>query len=139
ADSDSDPPAQAERAWQQGWTRCLLERALDALDAHERRQPNSRASTVLRATIDHPDEDSPSQAARVAALTGEPRSAEAFRKQLSRARRLFAGFLIREAALTLEHPRAEDIEEELAELQLWDQVQPYLPDDWRTNGELLDV
>src|SRR5262245_16840976 len=33
---EDDPAGSAEREWQSGWKRCLLERALDALDAHER-------------------------------------------------------------------------------------------------------
>lgn len=138
-DRDEDPARQAERAWQGEWRRCLVERALDALDCHERSRPGSRASTVLRVAIEYVDEDSTTQASRVAELTGETMSAEAFRKQLSRARRLFARCLIQETALTLEHPRAEDIEEELAELELWNQVQPFLPDDWRTSADLMEL
>jgi hypothetical protein len=121
-----------EKRWLGDWQRCLLERALRALEAHQRRSPGNLFHTVLRVALDHPEEDSPAQAARTSALAGRPLRPEAFRKQLSRARRMFAEVLLDEVAQTLQNPTPARIEEELIETGLMAYVRDFLPDVWRT-------
>jgi RNA polymerase sigma-70 factor (ECF subfamily) len=116
----------AERQWLADWRRGLLERAWQALDVHQHQSPGSLYHTVLRLAVEHPEEDSRALAERVAAQAGRPVRPGAFRQQLSRARRLFAGFLIREVAQTLPSS-PQHLEEELAELGLMGYVRAYLP------------
>jgi hypothetical protein len=63
---------------------------------------------------------------RVAAASGRPLSPDAYRKQLSRARRLFAQLIVNEVGETLESPTRAEVLEELAEIGLRDHVVPYL-------------
>jgi RNA polymerase sigma-70 factor (ECF subfamily) len=128
-----DPTAAAEREWVAEWRKCLLERVWDDLDAHERENPAGRCHSVMRLTVEHPKADSPALAALLSEQVGEAVTPEAFRKQLSRARRLFVRFLMRQIAATLERPSVALIEEEL------DDVLPLLPEDWRERGDLLDL
>jgi RNA polymerase sigma-70 factor (ECF subfamily) len=139
ADDGDHPASAAEREWVARWRQCLLERVWDDLDRHQRESPASRCYSVMRLTVDHREADSAALAKMVSEQAGEPVTAEAFRKQLSRARRLFARYLMRQIAATLERPSAELIEEELVELGLLDCVSPLLPDDWRERGDLLDL
>jgi hypothetical protein len=80
---------------------------------------------------DHPEDDSATLAARTTALIGRPIRGDAFRKQLSRARRLFAELLLAEVARTLKKPTTAEVELELIEVGLMPYVSPYLPADWR--------
>jgi hypothetical protein len=66
-------------------------------------------------------------AARTSAPVGRPIRAEAFRKQVSRVRCLFAEFLVKEVARVLDHPTTEQVKEELAELALWGYIRDFLP------------
>lgn len=137
---EEDPATGAERTWNEQWRTCLLQRVWDCLDRHERENPSGRCHTVLRLFTDHGDEvDSVKLAAMLSARVGETIRADAFRKQLSRSRRLFARYLLREVAQTLERPTIEDIEDELSDLELLSDVLPYLPPDWRERGDLLDL
>ena len=77
-------------------------------------------------------------AARVSERTGQPLKADAFRKQLSRARRFFAGLLIDEVAQGLQERTPERVEEELVDLGLMPFVRDFLPPDWRSRGTLAD-
>ena len=74
--------------------------------------------TVLRLAGDHPEETSEQLARRASDRTGRPLRAEAFRKQLSRARPLFRRLLTEEVAGTLSDPTPENLALELAELGL---------------------
>jgi hypothetical protein len=90
---------------------------------------------VIHVTSGHAefrDGDSPRLAEIVSERTKRKLSAEAFRKQVSRARRLMADLILQEAGRGLGEPTADDVEAELAELGLWGYVADYLPDDWRT-------
>ena len=80
---------------------------------------------MLRASIDHRGETSAQLAMRVSSAIGRFVSPEAFRKQLSRARRMFARLLVREVVQTLKDPTPEDIEAELGEIGLRDFVRRY--------------
>jgi hypothetical protein len=122
----------ADRAWLTEWRGCLLQRAWEALEQHEHRAPEGMAYTSLRLAADYPHESSASLAARASALTGRSVGVDAFRKQLSRARRHFAQMLVQEIRQTLEHPRAEDVVEELCDLGLMEYVRDFLPEPFRT-------
>ena len=60
--------------------------------------------------------------------TGQPLSAEAFRKQLSRARHRFAELLINEVSRTIADVTPELLAEELHDLGLMKYVRTMLPD-----------
>ena len=127
--ADDSEPDEADRVWAEEWRQCLLERAWDALDAHERSSPGSLAYTVLRLRVDHPDASSNDLAHLVSQRIGKPMRADATRQQLSRARQLFARLLFQETGRTLSSPSREAILEELAALQLASFVQHILPED----------
>jgi RNA polymerase sigma-70 factor (ECF subfamily) len=127
----------SDEEWISRWRRVVMAGAWEALENHERANPGSLCHAVLRALIDHPQDDSQQLAARVSDRCGRTISAEAFRKQVSRARRLFAEFLVAETARTLENPTATAIEDELIDIGLMKYVKPFLPPDWRTSGKLL--
>jgi RNA polymerase sigma-70 factor (ECF subfamily) len=120
-------PTQAEQDWLAEWRRCVIDRAMQALDNHQQQAPDSLCYTVVRLSLDHPEEDSTALAERASAIAGRPIQPAAFRKQLSRARRRFAELLIAEVTQTLEQPTPERIEEELSEVGLLSYVRPYLP------------
>lgn len=128
----AEVPQAADHAWIADWRNCLLNRTWRALDDHQRRTPGNLFHTVLRLAADHPHDDSATQAAHVAELSGRPLSAEAFRKQLSRARRLFAEFLAGETAQTLDDPTPQQVEQELSELGLMSYIRDLLPPDWHS-------
>jgi DNA-directed RNA polymerase specialized sigma24 family protein len=118
----------ADAAWVTEWRNCLLTRAWEALEQHERRAPDSQAYTVLRLAADHPDEDSAALAARATAKTGHPLRPDAFRKQLSRARRHFAQYLVDAIRQTLVDPGSQNVLEELADLGIMQFVRDSLPE-----------
>ena len=120
------PDGAADREWLREWQTCVLERAWRALERHQRVSPDNLFHTVLRAHVDHPDDDSRILADRVATAAGRPLSSEAYRKQLSRARRQFALLIVDEVVQTLKSPTSEEIMEELTEIGLRDYVAPYL-------------
>ncbi len=125
----------ADLEWIEEWRRCVLDRAWKAIEDHERRTRGNLFHTVLRLSVDHPDLDSEALAARVRGGDDKPIRADAFRKQLSRARHCFAEHVAREVAATLEHPTRERVEEELGELGLLDRVRGLLPPDWDPQGK----
>lgn len=127
-----------EEEWLSRWRRVVLAGAWDALEMHENEHPGNLFYTALRALVDHPDENSGQLAARVSQACGRTVAPEAFRKQVSRARRLFAELLIAETARTLDNPTPLELEEELIDIGVMKHVQPFLPPDWRTSGKLLD-
>jgi hypothetical protein len=121
-----DQRSAADQQWVEQWRACVLDRAWQALDDHQRRSPGSLAFTVLRLAADHPEEDSTALAARATASAGRPIRADAFRKQLSRSRRLFAELVVAEVSQTLEQPSRERVVEELVDLGLMSYVGDYL-------------
>lgn len=137
-DDTVDPIREAEQAWLMQWRSCLLERVWDELELQEQQSPASNCYRVLRLMVEHGESgDSRELAERLSALIGETVRPEAFRKQVSRARRLFAQFLLREVAQTLHERTVERIEEELRDLGVADQVLALLPADWRERDDLL--
>ena len=132
-------PFPDDEEWLSRWRRVLLASVWDALETHEREHPGHLGYTALRALVDHPTETSQELASRVSRACGRTVQPEAFRKQVSRARRLFAELLVAETARTLDDPTPLRVEEELIEIGVMKYVQPYLPADWRTSGRLIDV
>lgn len=130
-DVAAESESAADAAWIAEWRNCVLKRAWEALEQHQRQAPEGLAYTVLRLATDHPDEDSTALAARVSAQVGRPVQAAAFRKQLSRARRHFAQYIVDVIRQTLEAPRAEMVLEELTELGMMPYVRDYLPESMR--------
>ncbi len=117
----------ADRAWLAEWRECLLQRAWDGLEQYEREAPDSLAYTALKLLTEQPDADSTALAAQASARTGRPVRPDAYRKQVSRARRRFAQLLVREIQMTLERPDADAVAEELRDLGLMEYVRDFLP------------
>ncbi len=126
-----DSETEADRAWVAEWQACLLKWAWEALELHEKQAPEGLAYTVLRLAVDHPQESSAELAARASAIAGRAVSVDAFRKQLSRARRHFAQMLVNEVRQTLEDARAADVVDELRDLGLMEFVRDFLPEPFR--------
>lgn len=128
-----------EEEWLSRWRRVVLTGVWEALENHQRDHAGNLGYTALRVMVDHPSENSSQLAARVSRLCGRTIQPEAFRKQVSRARRLFAELLIAETSRTLDHPTPLKVEEELIDIGVMKYVQPFLPSDWRTSGKLIDL
>lgn len=119
-----------ERAWREQWRQCVLDGAWRALERHQRAAGGGNLShTVLRLTADHPEADGRDLAARAAVLSGQRLTPEAFRKQVSRARRTFAELIAAEVRQTLDGGTSEQVRDELADLGLLEFVRPYLADE----------
>lgn len=129
--------AALDQAWLDEWRQCLLDRALRALHTHEVETPGNVYFSLIKLAGSHPDVEQAELAARFNQERGLALSYDAFRKQLSRARRALAECLLREVARTLNAPSASDVEEELAAIGLLNRVNPFLPADWRTNPKLI--
>lgn len=128
--ADDAALAEADRAWLDEWQHCLMERAWEALEAHQHNSPGNLAYTTLRLSVGHPEASSAELAEMLAKQTGRPVRADALRQQVSRARRLFAQLLAREAGRTLQSPTRAAVLDELGELQLRTYVQPYIDEGW---------
>ncbi len=124
-------PAECERQWREEWRRCVLDKAWRSLDAHQQQHTDNLFYTVVRLASDHPRESSQQLAERASRQVGRPLKPAAFRKQLSRARRMFAEEILCEVEQTVENDCRADIEEELIELGLLEFIRGYLPDGWR--------
>ncbi|MCA9161586.1 MAG: hypothetical protein KDA62_01355 [Planctomycetales bacterium] len=133
---DSDVLRQADSEWLANWQRCVLDQAWRGLFHYQRRHNGNLFHTVLKKRSDHAELTDAAVAELVAAETGQPLSPEAFRKQLSRARRMFAELIVEEIARTLESPTPERVEDELVATGLMTYVKPFLHEDWRQRGIL---
>lgn len=121
--------SQAEQAWTDEWKKCLLERIWRSVETYEAQHQGSLVATVLRIHLDHHEqEDSTELARRLSEKVGRTVRPDAFRKQLSRARKLYGELLIAEVRQTLESPTRDRVEEELAELGLLDRLRSLLED-----------
>jgi RNA polymerase sigma-70 factor (ECF subfamily) len=127
---DDSAQRAAETAWLNHWRQCLLDKAWRELDRFQQRSSGNQYHTVLRAAVEHREEDSVALANRVARSSGRPVSPEAYRKQLSRARRVFAQALLAEVADTLDQTDAQAVEQELIDVGLWEYMRDLLPADW---------
>jgi RNA polymerase sigma-70 factor (ECF subfamily) len=127
---------EADAAWDETWRVTALENTWAALQNYERTHRGSVAHTVLSLRVDHPDDDSPQQAERLSKAIGKTVNAAAARQQLHRARLRFAQLLLEEIARSLDQPTPDRVQEELVTLGLMEYVREFLPDDWKTKGEL---
>lgn len=131
AHADASETDAADRAMNEEWQSCLLSRVWRELEKHERKSPGNLCHTCLKVFTEFPEAESPAQARVASERAGRPLTPEAFRKQVSRARRQMAEAILMEVARGVVPPTAEAVEEELHELGLWGHVRDYLPDDWR--------
>jgi hypothetical protein len=120
----------ADQVWIRQWQKTLLDRAMRALKKYQAGSPRNLSFTVLELIAAYPHEDTRSLAIRISEDVGRPIRPDAFRKQVSRARRLLARALVQEIAQTLDEPSTGQVEEELRELELWPYVSGYLPANW---------
>jgi DNA-directed RNA polymerase specialized sigma24 family protein len=120
--------ADLDRQWLADWRASILEAAWTALELHQYGRPDNFCHAVLRLTADHPHESSAQLADRLTAQVGRPVRPDAFRKQLSRARRLFAELVWKEVGRTLADPAPERVIDELGQLGLLPYVRDYLPE-----------
>ena len=114
--------------WTSDWRKCILKAAWKSLDKYQKRTTNNLFCTVLRASAQFPDVDSPTLAKQISEQTGQQLTPEAFRKQLSRARKRFADLIVQEVARTLVEPTLDGIKDELNCLDLMKYVEGYLPE-----------
>lgn len=108
------------------WKKCVLDKLWRSLESHQRRNPGNYCYDVLRVSLDYPEEDSEKQAEIVSRAVGHQLSPAAFRKQRSRARQTAAEILRDEVRSTLEFPTPEELEAELADLELLELLRDYL-------------
>jgi RNA polymerase sigma-70 factor (ECF subfamily) len=124
APADVDPPdanAAGDPAFDGDWSNELLARTWDTLaEAH----PALYAALRLRAS--RPELSSPQLSAALTEQLGKPVTPEAARQLVHRARTRFADFLIDEVAHSLESPSADDLAEELRDLNLLTYCRPAL-------------
>ncbi len=133
-DGHADPSSTdeaADREMTATWQRCVLDKVWRELDVHERKNPGNLCHTALKVYTEFPDAESPEQARIASERCGRTLTPEAFRKQVSRARRLMAERILLEVARSVVPPTAAAVEDELNELGLWSYVRDYLPEDWR--------
>lgn len=121
----------ADIAMTSEWQACLLRKVWRELELHERKSPGNLCHTCLRVFTEFPEIDSTQQANIASERAKRPLTPEAFRKQVSRARRLMAECILVEVARGVISPTPAAVEAELHELGLWERVREYLPADWR--------
>lgn len=116
-----------DQEWIVEWRQCLLDRAWQRLQEHQKQSPGNIAHLAMTLRVSHPQADSVELAAKASMAEGRVIRADAFRKQLSRARYAFAQFLVNEIAGTLDRPTPDEIVEELIDLGLMTFVSDFLP------------
>ncbi len=109
--------SEQEDAFRASWRAELLARSWAALEAQER-ETGQPFYTVLRYRADNPAVPSAKMAEDLGARLGKALTAAGVRKTLERARDRFAELLLEEIVHTLGSPTAEQLEEELIELNL---------------------
>src|SRR5262245_60783436 len=108
-ESQADPHSTdevAERAMRSEWQRCVIDRVYRELESHERNNSGNLCYTVLQVVSEHRDADSVKHAEITSKRIKRPITAEAFRKQVSRARRQMAEFIVVEVSRSIEGPTA---------------------------------
>ena len=118
--------AEADRAWLADWQRCMLNRAWRSIENHQRRTKGNLFALVLRLTMERPEAGSEDLAEEASRQAGRTLNAAAFRKQVSRARQMFAGLLVEEVRRTLETPTDEAVRDELIEVGLMPYVRGFV-------------
>ncbi len=118
-------PAEEDALFTENWRQALLGRAWQAL-AEVETETGQPFHTVLRLRVDQPELRSHQMAEQLSARLGKPISAAGLRQTLHRARDRFADLLVDEVVQTLGPSAAEDLEQELIELNLLVYCQPAL-------------
>jgi RNA polymerase sigma-70 factor (ECF subfamily) len=116
---------QFDRQFLQSWRNDLLDRAWEAIKEREK-ETGQPYHTVLRMRVEHPDLTSNEWSERLSQVVGHPVTPGGFRQALQRAREQFAKHLLTEVSASLHDPTPEQIEEELADLELLSCCKPYL-------------
>jgi RNA polymerase sigma factor (sigma-70 family) len=129
---ESQPTRSQDEGWLAEWRSCLLNRAWRNLELHQDRSREDIYYTALLLVVSRPAEDSGTLAVLAGTILGRLIRPDTFRKQLSRARRLFAELLVKEVAETLDYPNPPLVEGELVELGLMTYVEHLLPVDWHS-------
>jgi RNA polymerase sigma factor (sigma-70 family) len=117
----------SEENWLADWRRTLLESARQRLRDYQAQHQGNVYATLLDLIGEFPEEDSEQLARCVYQATGQAYRADAVRKQISRARRKLAEFLLEEVKRTLEAPTPAEVEEELIEVGLLVFIKDFLP------------
>jgi RNA polymerase sigma-70 factor (ECF subfamily) len=115
----------SDREFLAAWRSELMNRAWAALAQHDQ-QTGQYLGPVLRLRTDHPELRSPQMAENLAGVVGRPVTAEWIRKRLFLAREKFTDFLVQAVADSLENPTQEELEHELADLELIAYCRPAL-------------
>lgn len=123
--------ATADHEWHVSWRECVLENTWHALREHQKKSNGNQFHSVLKAIVEHPQDHSPALAVRVSESTGQTLSPEAFRQQLSGARRRFRELLIEEVSRTITNVTPELLADELRDLDLMRYVKGLLPESRR--------
>lgn len=110
----SKPDEDFDRVWRDA----VLSRVWSRLETYQATTPKNRYASVLQLRRDYPKASIDEIAGRLAELTGAPVSAEAFRKNLQRARAKFIDLLIVELRETIHPTNNEDVEAEIFDLGL---------------------
>jgi RNA polymerase sigma-70 factor (ECF subfamily) len=112
-----DEQAAAEGDFRDSWRQELLSRAWKALERVQA-ETGQPFHDVLRARVDQPELSSAQLAGHLSSRRDRPLSAVGVRQWLHRARQRFAELLLEEVRQSLEGAPAEEVVEELAELNL---------------------
>jgi RNA polymerase sigma-70 factor (ECF subfamily) len=113
-----DPPGEeTDVDFDPVWKQTLLNKAWKALEDSDT-SDGQIYFTVLRYFADNPQQHSPEAARELSRRWKRPFTDEAVRTALSRARKRFAQFLLEEVERSLGHPTLDELEAELAQLEL---------------------
>lgn len=118
-------PEDEDRAFQASWRDELLARSWQGLEANEQ-ATGQPFFTVLRFKVDHPAMPSAKMAEELSARLGKRITAASIRQTLHRARDKFADLLLDEVVNSLDRPGADELQEELIDLELLDYCRPAL-------------
>ena len=106
-----------EQEFQTTWRDELLSRTWERLSGEEQAS-GKPLHTMLHYRTQHPEVDSQAMAAEFARQLGRPFTAAGVRQTIHRAREHFADLLLDEVAQSLQTTNLDDLEQELAELEL---------------------
>jgi RNA polymerase sigma-70 factor (ECF subfamily) len=123
-----DPTAEDrdfERRFLSSWRAELMARAWDSLDRLEK-QTGQPYNTVLSLRVANPEGRSKELAERLSGILGRTINPGGLRMALRRSRTRFVEYLLEEVAASLQAPTAEELEQELIDLELLDYCRPVL-------------